>query len=136
MTLARSSASIPLQKALYSRLTTDITTTPIFDQFVPQKQPMPYIQLGEHFRTEDNTKVEVGEMLLSTINVWSDEPGTKQLKEIMDEIEVSIFRAHLDLTADGFKHLYTEMSETEAFQDEDGKAQHGVIKIRFQIEKI
>ena len=78
MTLPRESASIPLQKALYARLTADITDVEIFDQHVPQKQALPYIQIGEHFRLPDNTKVEVGEFLLTTINVWSGTPALRK----------------------------------------------------------
>ena len=134
MTLARASSGVSLQTALFTRLDTDISSADVYD-FVPQDTKMPYIKIGEDFRTPDNTKTDTGDFTLATIHVFSDKKGSKEVKEILGEIETSIFRANFDLTGDGFTHLGTELVTSEDFEDEDGKSMHGIIQVRFQIEK-
>jgi hypothetical protein len=134
MTLARTSPAAALQKAFYIRLTTDIKKVPIFDT-VPQGQKTPYVIIGEDFSTPDDTKTGTGEILTTTTHAWSDTPGKKEVKGIIAAIEAAIFRADLDLAADGFKVLKTTLDEKQNFTDENGTTQHGVIKIAFQIEK-
>ena len=133
MTLARTSPGVALQRKIYERLAATITDISTYDS-VPQGQPMPYIIIGEDFGTRDDTKDITGEIASVTIHAWSDKKGKKQVKEMTARIEAAIFSSNVDLSGDGFTCLETALEEKQHFIDEDGKTNHGVIKISFKIQ--
>lgn len=133
MTLARLSPGVALQRELYERLSAEITDISTYD-VVPQGTAMPYISIGEDFVIRDDTKDITGEIATLTIHAWSNKAGKKEVKTLTGRIEAAVFKSNLDLSGDGFQVLETALEEKQHFTDEDGKAQHGIVKVSFKIQ--
>ena len=134
MTLERATALDSLQKAIYERLTQEITDVQTFD-YVEQGQATPYIEIGEDVTIPDDTKDIPGEIIQVTIHAFSNEKGKKEVKGIIGRIETALTKSDLNLTADGFTLLETVSDEKQTLTDEEDEIEHGVIKVSFKIQK-
>jgi hypothetical protein len=132
----RSSLSA-LQTALYNRLIADLTlmskVTGVFDD-VPDKQPYPYVTLGEDTVTDWGTKTFSGEEVTHTLHVWSRGKGKKESQEILSLILEVITREPL-LISDGFSVEFSQLDYMQVFVENDGLTRHGVLRLRFKIKQ-
>lgn len=55
--------------------------------FVPEKTPLPYVTFGKIGSLPLTSKIENGESVIVTIDIWSEGKGRKEVVDIMSEIE-------------------------------------------------
>lgn len=119
--------------ALYQRLT-EHQTIPVYDDVLPDADA-PYISFGLFTCKDDGTKTDDICNVTANIDVWSNYAGKKEVNEISNDIITLIKAALLDLSADGFKHLDSEVDFFESFSEDDS-GYHGVITFIFKIQNM
>lgn len=124
-------SAVALQKAIYDKLTADLSYS-VFDD-VPSGTDYPYIVIGEDTLIDYNTNEKSGFEATLTVHSWSDYPGRKEVKEIQGAIYNALNRQELTVTGYNFVECYQEFSET--FLENDGITRHGVQRFKvFYIE--
>jgi hypothetical protein len=127
-------ALFPLQKAVYTRLSTYQPLldriTGVFDM-VPEGQQLPYCTVGECIVTPSDTKLTVGENILMTIHAWSGYEGKKEVYELLSLMLEALSSAQLSV--DGFRLYHFEREQLNVITDIDGLTKHGFIDLRFFI---
>lgn len=129
------SAKFPLQEAIFKR----IETIPglkgrVFD-YVPSGTNYPYVTLGSDTAIDWSTKTIYGQELTHTINVFSQEEGFKEAKEIEDKILQVIASAFPIKIGDFFTVKYIRLDLSESFKDADGRTRHTVLRFIFLVEQ-
>ena len=122
-----SDPSLALQKALYERLTADLSC-PVFDA-VPEGTQYPYVTLDREFSS--NTSPISGnsrENRLFYLSVWSNYPGQAEVKRIMAEISTSLNEKRLPL--DKGRAVSVRVMRTEATREPDGSTYMGSVTLR------
>ena len=129
------SASLPLQKAIYARLSSDpvlkTMVSGVYDD-VPQGAKFPYVQIGDETVNPYDTKTNFGEDATVTIHAFSMGPGKVQAKTIMDVVLQSMTAS--PLTISGFDVEGVERDFMEVFYD--GSAYHGIIRFRIYTKQL
>lgn len=103
---------------------------------VPEGQLMPYVRVGDHLSTPDNTLTGFGRRVTETIHVWTKErsmgPGqviANRIGELLDH-QVAAFSALL--APRGHRCVSIRQSFDQALDDPDPEIRHHVL--RFTIE--
>lgn len=122
-----------LSAALYRRLS-EHQDVPVYDD-VPADAAAPYITFGLFTCKEAGTKTNDICDVTVNIDVWSEYAGKKEVNQIANDIITLIQSADLDLSADQFAFLGSEVDFFEAFP-EDTAGYHGVITIIFKIQNM
>ena len=130
------SPSEELQKALYSRLTTDAVlmgmVEGVFDQAAEQ-QAHPFVEFGPSDATEDDADCIIGAEYASQINVWSRYNGQLEAKRIADRVKKVLHRIELPLTDHAMVAIWVQ--QIRILQDPDGETTHGVVDVRALVEE-
>lgn len=126
----------PLQKSIYQRLSTNAElaamVTGVFD-YVPKDQPYPYITIGEPIADPFDTKTTLGEQIAIVIHTWSQYDGKKESYDLLNKsLQITSRKLQLD---DGFKIDLQERTGMQVFDDIDGRTYHGVLRLRFTINR-
>lgn len=137
-------AFVPTQQAVYSRLLSTDTVTKLVNQtvngkqykgvydFVPDDAPYPYIVIGEPrtdpFTVKNSDIVDV----FITLHIWSNYKGKKEAYDILTACHEA-FLIKLDIT--GYTVNNTSWSDARVFDDIDGALRHGVLTLKFNLEK-
>jgi truncated hemoglobin YjbI len=125
---------LPLQKAIYDRLSGDATLnniiTGVYDQ-VSADAVFPYVSIGEDNMTPRGTKNYNGENITTTLHCWSDYPGKKEAKQILDLMLQALTNTPLELS--GFSLVLSKVDQMRVFTDIDGTTRHGVLVLRYYI---
>lgn len=144
-----SSPQNAIQAALVSRLRGDTALaamiakvkgqsppTPAVVDRVPEGQEMPYVRVGDHLSTPDNTHTTAGRRVTETLHVWTRErsmgPGQKiatRIGELLDH-QVAAFDALL--RPNGHRCVSIRLTFDQALDDPDPEIRHHVL--RFIIE--
>lgn len=123
------SASLPLQKAIYARLSSDpalkILVSGVYDE-VPDGAKMPYVHIGDETTNPYDTKTNYGEDATITLHVFSLGPGKVQAKTIMNVVLQSMTATPLVIS--GFVVEGVEKDFMEVFHD--GSSYHGIVRFR------
>jgi hypothetical protein len=125
-----------LQKAIYTRLSTDANVTGlvtgVFDE-VLEGTLLPYVQIGDDTVVPYDSKTEIGEDMTLTIHCWSLGPGKTKTKQIMDKVIQSLTAVPLTIDPgfelDGIFREYLEVLQ-------DGDVYHGICRFRVYIKQI
>ena len=122
-----SDPSLALQKALYERLTADLSC-PVFDA-VPEGTPYPYVTLDREF-SSNSTPISGRDRQtrLFYLSVWSDYPGQAEVKRIMGEISSALNEKPLPLETGSV--VSVRATRTEATREPDGKTYMGSVTLR------
>lgn len=120
----------PLQKALFQRLNT--LNIPVYDE-VHDLAVLPYIRLGEDTSVYWGSKTFNGEEATHTLHIFSSYKGKKEVKEIISQI-TEVLDQPLQLES-GFVIRLSNVEMAEVFEEDDGRIKHGVMRIRFNINK-
>ena len=122
-----------LQKAYYTRLTTDpLTSSYTVTNFPLPSQSMPYISFGTPFGVRSMSLGACdteGEENVMIINVWSDEEGDKEASEMMNNVVQAIHASALTIT--GYTDVLALMEYASITVDDSVKehpVRHGVIR--------
>lgn len=137
-------AFAPTHQAVYNRLLNDTTVQsllkPMVDgkkykkvcDYVPTDTPYPYIVIGEPrtdpFGVKNSDIVDV----FITLHIWSNYKGKKEAYDILTACHEA-FLLKLDIT--GYTVNKTSWSDARVFDDIDGVLRHGVLTLKFNLEK-
>lgn len=125
---------LALHKAQYDRLTTALPTRRIYDN-LPEQVEFPYIVMGEASGRDWSDKFAAGQVVFSTIHIWSRYPGRKEAAEIQDQVLQALTSAPLDL-GPSFRAAFNGLDMSEIIIDIDGTTRHGIVRIRYLIEEL
>lgn len=126
--MVKQTAWAALQRALYQRL--QGLPCPVFDD-VPQGQAFPYAVIGEDVTSDDDTKLDYGEELSTTIHVWSRAHGYSEVKELCNRVIAAVTANPLILAGFQFGIVLFEFGQVS--REPDGQTRHGVLRFRFKI---
>jgi len=123
-----SSASWPLQQAVYTALTGDVplmaAVSGVFDDVVQDYDNFPYVTIGEDTRTPFDTDDKTGGFHSITVHVWSRESGRKETKIVQGYIYDILNRNLLSVT--GFDTVDVLEDSSQIILDPDGETRHGI----------
>jgi hypothetical protein len=139
----------PLQAAIVSRLRGDAAlaaklatikgqspSTPAVVDRVPEGQPMPYVRLGDHLSTPDNTHTSYGRRVTETIHVWTRErsmgPGQAIATRVGELLDHQVAAMSALLAPAGHRCVSIRQTFDQALDDPDPEIRHHVL--RFAIE--
>lgn len=133
------SASLALQKSIFSTLTADaavlaILGAPRIYDDVPQRTALPYVTLGQTVARDWSTGTEDGCEHLLTLHVWSRAEGRREVHELMSAVKTALHDHLLALEGHRLVNLRHELSE--ARRDADGETYHGIVRLRAVTEPL
>jgi hypothetical protein len=129
-----------LQKAMYTRLTTDNPTLLVYSH-LPQNSAFPYVTIGQFAGSKDQTKTSNGMTVTATINVWTQEEAMLELNTLMTSVMESLSRQPLTLEG-SFREVFSDVETVDAMFEADspflssavqGPLQHGVVRYQSRI---
>lgn len=120
-----------LQEAIYTKLSSDLTES-VYDE-VPQDAVKPYVVVGDDTFNEWGTGSTNGFDTTITIHSWSAYEGRKEVKELQENIYLSLHRKNLSIVGYNVVDIFQEFSET--ILDPDGITRHGVQRFRVYFDK-
>lgn len=130
----------PVQSALFTRLTDQISSVNIYDD-VPDmtdgkpEDISPYIVVGDDNDIPWDTDDTLGSTVLATIHIFSIYQGKAEAKTIMGQIYQALHRQSSNLIAAGYRFVDCLSDFSEIFDEDDGATRHGVCRYRLTIEK-
>ncbi|KAB8167302.1 DUF3168 domain-containing protein [Streptomyces sp. 3MP-14] len=129
---------LPVQRALYARLTGDTALAELAPGGVhdgaPEGTPYPYIVIGEAIETPDNTHDGYGRQVVSTLHIWTrargHSPGLAILARMTELLD------HQPLGVDGWDHVVTgfEFSQTLTDPEPPGDIRHIPARWRTRVD--
>lgn len=129
MILRRSSIK-DLQIALYERLDSDLTDIAVYDG-LPEAVAFPYVVIGDWSTESGGTKLQHGETVYHTADIFSQMDGMDEILDIADRMSQSVTREPLN--TEGWCVLMTTSEVVSTSRDPDGKTRHGVIRQIFTV---
>lgn len=117
-------------KALYTKLTADLSPVPMFDH-VPADQAYPFVEVARHLDQPDDTLAEHGSLHLVYLAVWSSHRGRKEVNGILEAIKASLH--HQPLVLEEGEAILVEVIDTDAVRDADGITYQGSATVRLTI---
>lgn len=132
------SPMLPVQQALYARLTGDAalmaTISGVYD-FVPEDAAYPFVAIGEVVETPDNRHGGFGRQTAVTLHVWSQYRGYRQALTIGARITALL--DHQPLTIPGLDWIATryEFGQTLTDPEPPGDIRHLVLRYRVVTEQ-
>ena len=133
------SASFALQKAIFSKLTTDagvlavLGGARVYDE-VPVRAEFPYVTFGQTTERDWSTSTEAGQEHIFTLHVWSRGRGRREADEILSAAGAALHNQVLTLA--GYKLINLRHEFTDARRDPDGETFHGVSRYRAVTEPV
>jgi hypothetical protein len=138
----------PLQAAIVARLRADATlagmlaavkgvspATPAVVDRVVEGQAMPYVRLGDHLSTPDNTHTSFGRRVTETLHVWTRErsmaPGQRIANRVGELLDHQPAALSVLLAVNGHRCVSIRQSFDQALDDPDPEIRHHVL--RFEI---
>jgi hypothetical protein len=131
------SADGPVQAAVLALLKADAELMAliqgVFD-WVAEKQPYPYVVLGESVETPDNSHDSHGSQTVITLHVWSQYRGYHQARVIASRLRALL--EHRPLTIAGHRHVATYFVSQQTLTDPEppGDIRHVPISFRVLTE--
>lgn len=132
--------ALPLQTAIYNRLTTGSISANVFDSTpnLPAGMPFdsfPYVTIGEDHFTPNDTDDKRGVRASVYLHIWSRYDGKKECKEIMKEIDDLLNRQAGSLSATGYRFIDVILEFSNIIDETDGETVHGVLRYRATIRE-
>jgi hypothetical protein len=125
------SAELEVQKAIFTKLKTALSTT-VYDN-VPDNAVAPYVVIGDDTFVQMDTDLIVGFEATVTIHSWSKYRCRAEVKTIMGNIYDALHRA--EFTVQGYNLLGCDCEYSETFLESDGVTRHGVQRFRILIRE-
>ena len=122
-----------LQAAVFAALSADVTlsamVTDVYDEPIVGAV-MPYVAFGETKTKPFDTKNSVGADTNFTVEIWSDDPGHMEAKEIMAQVDEVLHQA--DLILDGHSLMFLFMTEASVKREQTDTSDNykGVLSYR------
>ena len=132
---------LPLQKAVYARLVSQLAPIKVYD--TPPAQPdgmpadsFPYVVVGDDTVSPFDTYTSVGASATVTLHVWSRYNGNTEAKTIMGQIYSALNRQAGNLSFTGYAFIDSLYEFGDVIREADGKTRHGVCRYRITMEKL
>lgn len=130
----------PIQIAVFTRLTAQLTDVNVWDHSPSQPDGLPesgfpYVMLGDDTSSAWDTDDSLGASCTITLHVWSRYAGKKEAKTIIGQIYTALHRQAANLTAAGYTFIDCLHEFSEVIDEIDGKTRHGVTRYRLTVEK-
>jgi hypothetical protein len=130
----------PVQTAVYTRLTAEISSATIYDDVpgLAEGQPtanFPFVVIGQDYVTAWDDDDQLGGNVFVQLHVWSRYQGKAEAKAIMADIDVALNRQHANLSATGYVFLDCLLDYSSIFDESDGVTRHGVCRYRLTVQK-
>lgn len=131
--------SLPVQTAIYNRLSAELATN-IYDDVpdLPEGMPeddFPYIVIGDDTHQAWDRDDTVGARVTVTLHVYSRYSGMLQIKTIVQNIYTALNRQSANLSASGYNFVDCLFEYSDFRELRDGKTRHAVCRYRILIEK-
>lgn len=131
------SPSLPIQTAVYQRLTGDATLmaliSGVFDE-VPEGTPKPYVHWpASDFETPDNTLTEFGARTVAEVDVWSNHQGYSEAKTIGNRVVELL--DHQTLTVTGHAVVAVRIEFAQSLPDPDITIRRRKLRFAFITEQ-
>ncbi len=126
-------AAYELQSAVYTKLTNDSAIMAIVDAVWDEPDTdalYPYITMGDGTVRDKSTKTSTGAEHTFVLDIWSDDAGRMQVKEIMGLIHNCLHEQNMTVTDN---HLvFIRFDYAEDFRDTEGPEPlyHGVMRFK------
>jgi hypothetical protein len=134
MSLVAESPLLPIQQAIFDRLTGDSELmgliTGVFDH-VPEGTAHPYVTVGEVITTPDNRHGGFGRSVVATLHIWTRTRGHAQGLAIEDRIAQLLDHQPLTLVGHLTVEVRYEFSQTLIDPEPPGDIRH--IPLRFRV---
>lgn len=132
------SPMLPVQAAVYARLTGDATLTGMISgvyDYVPENAAYPFVVIGEALETPDNRHGGFGRETVITLHVWSQYEGYAQALRIGERVTALL--DHQPLTIPTVSHIATrfEFAQTLTDPEPPGNIRHLVLRYRVVTEQ-
>lgn len=130
--MANHSALLPVQAAIYSTLTSDVTLAglaSVYDE-VPEAVAYPYVVIGEGIETPANAHNEFGSRVSATLHVFSEYRGYLEAATIVDRIMTLL--DHESVTIAGRDLVAIRHEQTVLMHDTDPDVRHAVVRFTFE----
>jgi hypothetical protein len=132
--------ALPLQTAIYNRLTTVGLSANVYDDApdLPAGMPLdsfPYVTIGEDTFVPWDTDDQLGTNATIYLHVWSRYAGKRECKLIMQEIDDALNRQSAELSASGYRFIDCLLEYANVIDGTDGETRHGIIRYRVTIQK-
>lgn len=128
--------SAALQKAIVAHLKADALVTTVLAQRVYDRVPVPpiwpYASIGPAQALEDDADCVEAFEVFQQVDVWSEDPGFLEAKEIAGMVRKALHGAELAL--DGFVLNEIRVRNIRYLRAPDGLTSHAVIDIRALLE--
>ena len=131
------SPTLPIQEAIYAIALADdelkqTLGAGVYD-YVPEEAERPYVVIGEAFTTPDNAHGSIGWLTVSTLSVWSDERGFRQVHQIKNRL-IQLFD-HQPLEIEGFHHVETRFDFDQTLRDPQPTLRRALVRLRTATEQ-
>lgn len=124
-----------VQTAIYQRLKNDATlagmVTGVYD-YVPEGTAYPYVRIGDHLSTPDNTHDTYGREITATIHVWTRSRGNAQGQAIATRIGELLDHRPRDLAVSGHRVVSIRLEFDQVLPDPDPEVRHHILRFRIQ----
>jgi hypothetical protein len=125
------------QTMLYTALNGNISAT-VFDAVphLPAGMPnadFPYVVIDDCNADPFDNDTDLGQIVHSTLHVWSRAEGMLETKTILGEIYAILHRGTFVLA--GYSLLDSLYEDSLTMLDEDGETRHGVARYRLTIQE-
>ncbi len=125
-------ASNEFQKAIYTRLNTQLSPVPVYD-FVPPSSSFPYIRLGSATSIAADSKQLDAQEFTIQIHVYDKAAGKKSVQTVMQNIYTALHHyGSLSMTGFSCTFIRCEFTQTdvEPQEGDNDHYQHGVMRFR------
>jgi hypothetical protein len=126
-----------LQEAIDTRLNGDVTLTTTLGAAVyddpPDSGAFPYVVIGDVTEAPRDTMGTTGRDVTVTVHIWTQEEGSKQVKQIQNRVDELLDR--WAPTVSGWTVHQMQQDFFESFRDPDGITRHGVSRYRVHLHQ-
>lgn len=123
---------LKLHTAIYDRIKDRTDYTPI--DSTPKNEVFPYLTMGAISARDWSDKFTPGQEVDTSVHIWSQHDGKKEVFEIGDAVLQALTREPLDL-GDDFYAVVDSFDDYKIIMDIDGKTRHGIISMTYKIEE-
>ncbi|MFJ9382028.1 DUF3168 domain-containing protein [Streptomyces sp. NPDC101455] len=127
-------AALPTQAAIRDALLADVPLMDLIEgvfDWVEEKQPYPYIVIGEAMETPANAHDRYGSEVLETLHIWDRNRGFAQSLTIAARVIQAL--DHTPLTIEGHVHRWTRFVSQQTLRDPEPPGDLRHVPMTFRI---
>ncbi len=126
-----------LQKAIYTRLSTDGTLLGLVNnnvyEHVPQKTDYPFVSIEMGAARDWSTKTTKGSDIIVHVHSFTNDRGSKNCLGVMDRIYVLLHDVNLTVT--GYNFVLVRFQEAQIIDRREASVYHGISVFRAKLHE-